>query len=321
MFRRTWQRAMTGLARSPGLTRFMQGRRPGMTRLAARFIAGGTAEDGVRLALALNAEHGLRASLFFLGETVDGTALVEENVAGKLAVAEKLAAAGLDVHVSLDTPQIGLPLDAEQCLTRSLRIAETIGRAAAGHPGFNALVFGMEDHTQVDATIALHDAVRDAGLPAALTLQAYLRRTEADLAGQIAAGGRVRLVKGAFVAGGDIAFVGRPAIKANFRRLIDLMFSADARESGFRPIVATHDERLLDFAAALADANGWPRGAYEFELLLGVRQALAERLAASGYTVRLYTPFGRDWWPYAMHRIGESPENALFLVRSLVSKG
>jgi proline dehydrogenase len=182
-------------------------------------------------------------------------------------------------------------------------------------------MFDMEDHSVVDATIALHDAVRSAGLPAALTLQAYLRRTEADIRAQIQRGARLRLVKGAFLAARDIAFTRQSEIKARSRQLIELMFSRGAREAGFYPIIATHDDQLHAYALERARSGGWCSGEYEFEMLLGVRNDVAENLARWGERVRLYLPFGSDWWPYAVRRIGENPRNATLLLRSLIGSG
>jgi len=170
----------------------------------------------------------------------------------------------------------------------------------------------------VTPTIELHDELKRGGLSVALTLQAYLRRTEQDLAVQVGLGSRVRLVKGAFAAPGTIAFTTQADIKNNFRRLITLMFGASARERGFYPIIATHDTQLHDFAIAAARENGWAPGRYEFEMLLGVRSDVAAALARRGERVRLYVPFGHDWWPYAARRIGESPRNGLLLARALL---
>lgn len=177
----------------------------------------------------------------------------------------------------------------------------------------------MEDQSVTDATIALHDALQDAGLSVALTLQAYLKRTAADLKRQIARGSKIRLVKGALAAGKDAAFMRRDDIKANYRRLIDLMFSAAARETHFYPIIATHDTQLRNYAIDRARANGWMAGQWEFEMLLGVRGGVAETLAGAGHRIRLYVSFGQDWWSYAVRRIGESPGNAALLARSMVS--
>ena len=181
------------------------------------------------------------------------------------------------------------------------------------------MMLDMEDQSIIDWTIALHDVLLSAKMPVALTLQAYLRRTKSDLLTQIRRGTRVRLVKGAFAAGRAVAFTSTGYIKANSRRLIDLMFSRAARDAGFYPIIATHDERLQQYAIECAAREGWRAGEYEFEMLLGVRDGIAEGLSRRGERVRFYLPFGRDWWPYAMRRIGENPHNASILLRSLVA--
>jgi proline dehydrogenase len=314
--RRVWQSTMIALARSPPMKRWMQGSRATST-IATRYVAGVTADKGVVRASELLKQKGLRSSLFYLGEYVDTPGLVEQNLTAKIEVTGLLQRAGLDIHVSVDPTQIGFLLDRGWAHRNAFAIAEAIAAATAGRAGVHALMLDMEDSSVVDPTISLHDALNDARLPVAVTLQAYLHRTEADLRSLIRRGARVRLVKGAFAAGGDIAFIGTSAIKTNSRRLIDLMLSREARDAGFYPIVATHDEKLHAHAIEQAQKYGWGPEEYEFEMLLGVRGDLAERLAADGQRVRLYLPFGRDWWPYAMRRIGENPGNAWLLARSL----
>jgi proline dehydrogenase len=314
--RRLWQSTMIALARSPRMERWMQGSHATST-IATRYVAGETAEKGVVRATELLTQKGLRSSLFYLGEYVDEPGLVEQNFAAKIEVTGLLQTAGLDVHVSVDPTQIGFLLDQGWARRNAFAIAEAIAAATAGRAGVHALMLDMEDSSVVDATISLHDVLNDARLPVALTLQAYLHRTEADLRSLVRRGSRVRLVKGALAAGGDVAFVGQSAIKTNFRRLIDLMLSRETRDAGFYPIVATHDEKLHSHAIERAQKYGWRPDEYEFEMLLGVRGDLAERLAADGQRVRLYLPFGRDWWPYAVRRIGENPRNGWLLARSL----
>jgi proline dehydrogenase len=318
MFRRTWQSGMIRLARSAALKRAFQDSRA-TSALAERYIAGGDAEAAIARAGALLSRDRIRSSLFYLGEYVDTRKLVAENVAAKLAAASLLGAAGLDVHVSVDPTQIGYGLDVGEARRNAFRIADAIAQHGTDRHGVHALMFDMEDQSVVDATISLHNDIRAAGLPVALTLQAYLRRTEADLAAQIRQGGRVRLVKGAFTAARTVAFTKRADIKANSRRLVDLMFSQTARDAGFYPIIATHDDRLQTYAITRAREGGWRAGDYEFEMLFGVRTELAGSLARQGERIRLYLPFGRDWWPYAMRRIGENPHNAWLLLRSLAA--
>jgi proline dehydrogenase len=317
--RRRWQAAMIGLACSPLAKNWAQNSRAG-TALATRYVAGTTAEQGVTCAADLWKKQQLHASLFYLGEYVDTLELVAENVAAKLAVAKVLAQAELDVHVSVDPTQIGHQIDPMTARGHAFEIAQTIARVSHGQPGVHLLMLDMEDQSVTDATLALHRDIRAAGLPVAVTLQAYLRRTEADLQALIEQGASVRLVKGAFVAGPDTAYTSGSEIKTASRNLIDQMLSKKAKSAGFKPIFATHDAALQQYASQRAQDLGWRKGLdYEFEMLLGVRGDLAVQQAARGERVRLYLPFGSAWWPHAMRRIGENPANALLLARSLIS--
>tara|TARA_R110000772_G_scaffold87094_20_gene181881 strand:+ start:445 stop:1377 length:933 start_codon:yes stop_codon:yes gene_type:complete len=309
---------MIRLARSPRMKNFMQTSKASSS-LASQYVAGETPMDGVTRALALLEKDGIRSSLFYMGEYVDTPGLVEENVLNKTEVAEELAAAAIDIHISVDPTQIGHQINPSLVRKHAERISAKIKELIGNKDGLNCLMFDMEDASLNDPTIELHNKLQDRGLPVALTLQAYLRRTAKDMAQQIERGSRVRLVKGAFAAGPDIAFVSQKEIKENSRRLIDMMFSAKAKQSGFYPIVATHDTRLHDYAIARANENSWKKHEYEFEMLLGVRGDVARELAAKGQNVRLYVPFGKDWWPHAVRRIGENPRNAVLLARSFAN--
>ena len=317
--RRTWQSAMIAMARSPGWTQRMQASRSA-SGLARRYVGGGNVEEALATARSLRSQ-GLQTSLFFLGEYLDSRELVEENVAAKIEVARRLADADLDVHVSVDPTQIGCSIDEQLGSGNAQRIAQVVREVSQGRPGLHCVMLDMEDFSVNQATLSLHERLLAAGFPVALTLQAYLHKTHGDMKRAIARGAKIRLVKGAFAARPDVAFTGLGEIKDNFRRLLDLMLGREARETGFYPIIATHDENLQAYAIDRARAAGWEQGEYEFEMLYGVRPALAQRLAEAGERVRLYLPFGRDWWPYAVRRIGENPRNALLLARSLVSSG
>ena len=316
MFRRMWQGTMIGMARSRRVKDFMQTSRA-TSFLSDQYVAGKSASAGVMRARELMAQHNIRSSLFYMGEYVDQMALVEENVANKIAVADELVQANLDVHVSLDPTQIGHHIDPGLVMERARMIAGLISRHAERKPGVHCLMFDMEDAALNDPTIRIHNHLQNEGYLVALTLQAYLKRTFKDMGEQVARGSRVRLVKGAFAAGSDIAYTRDTEIKGNTRKLIDLMFSKMARTRGFYPIIATHDTALHAYAVAKARQNGWQQGEYEFEMLLGVREDVARELAASGERVRLYVPFGQNWWPHAVRRIGENPKNAWLLARSL----
>ncbi len=317
--RRLWQMAMIKLARSQRVKAWAQSSRAG-TALATRYVAGSNVVEGVACATQLLRNKQIRASLFYLGEYVDTPELVAQNVAAKIAVATALGDAGLDVHVSVDPTQIGHQLNPAIARQNAFRIAEAIALASRSHAGSHMLMLDMEDQGVTDATLTLHNDIRAAGLPVAVTLQAYLKRSANDMNSLISSGATVRLVKGAFAAGDDVAYTTRREVKSNSRNLIDLMFSKDAKVTGFKPIIATHDDELQQYASQRAKEQGWVKGVeYEFEMLLGVRSELAELQASNGERVRLYTPFGSDWWPHAMRRIGENPANGLLLARSLVS--
>ena len=317
MFQTVWQSGMIALARSGRVKKFMQSSRA-TSFLSGKYVAGEKAADGVQRALSLLQGHGIRSSLFYMGEYVDTLDLVEQSVDSKIEIAQALQNEGLDIHVSVDPTQIGHHIDPALVADRAHRIAEAI-KAAIGDKtaSVNCLMFDMEDASLNDPTIAIHNKLQDEGYPVALTLQAYMRRTESDLKEQIARGSRVRLVKGAFAAGAQLAFQSRKEIKENSRKLISMMLSKTTKDAGFYPIIATHDTHLHDFAIQQARLNNWQPNSYEFEMLLGVREDVAIELAEKGERVRLYVPFGRDWWPHAVRRIGENPANAVLLARSL----
>ena len=318
MFRKIWQLAMISLARSKRVQGFAQNSRAS-SFLSGKYVSGNSADAGVERAKKLLKETGIRSSLFYMGEYVDDWDLVDVNVENKLEIAANLGKTGLDLHVSVDPTQIGYHLDPSVVAGHAEKLARAVQAAAGNREGVHCLMFDMEDASLNDATISVHNAMQDMGLPVALTLQAYLKRTRTDLAAQIKRGSKVRLVKGAFAAGSDVAYSLRADVKDNTRMLLHDMFSPAARKNGFYPIIATHDTAIQDYAISLARKNGWQAGEYEFEMLLGVRQDVARGLADSGERVRLYVPFGRDWWPHAARRIGENPANAVLLLRSMVS--
>jgi proline dehydrogenase len=316
---RVWQQSMIFLARHKGVKNFMQNR-AAMSELARRFVGGRDVSEALEKSRALKS-RGRTASLFYLGEYVEDLSVIDQTVAALKAITTELAEAHLDVFVCLDPTQVGYQIDEAMYRRHAFEISQEIKRVRkdAGSVSKNFLMLDMEDSSIVPATVSLYEALIEASLPAAITLQAYLFRTESDLQRVVANGGVVRLVKGAFAESKDIAFTNRSAIDASFMKLAILMLSDEARRSGFYPIFATHDDRLIEKIIAIADRQAWGKEAYEFEMLYGVRDDLQEKLVQRGEQLRLYVPFGTDWWPYAVRRVGESPKNARFLLRSLLA--
>jgi proline dehydrogenase len=305
---------MIRLARSPSITGFMQ-RNARASALARRFVGGAGVAEVARTAVDLK-RRGFDASLFYLGEYVSDPQLVQTNTTQKIAIAEELRRRGLDVHVSIDPTQVGYRISDEVGRNNAL----AIGRAIAAQPRTprSYLMLDMEDYGVVDKTLTLAAFLRGEGIPVALTLQAYLKRTERDLTRIIEAGpSAVRLVKGAFAESKERAWQSRRDIIDNYLRLSRLMLSDRARSAGFYPIFGTHDDAAARAIINMADKQGWKSGEYELEMLYGVRPRLQEDMRDAGQRVRLYLPFGEDWWPYAARRIGENPRNALFVLRAV----
>lgn len=314
---KVWQRAMIRLARSARVSAFAQ-RQPWLGGLASRFVGGPDAGSAVAAAAALRA-GGLSVSLFSLGEYAEDAQVAEATVGQLCLVAEALGTGGLDVHVSADPTQLGLMSSATACEANLRRVADAVARAcpAGARPGHDAVMLDMEDAATTETTLGLHDLLRRDCLPAAVTVQAYLHRSPGDLDRLIAAGAWVRLVKGAFAEPPQIAARRGAEISRRYRQGAAALLSRASREAGCYPSFATHDHNIIEEIITLARNQGWANEDFEFEMLHGVRPDLQHGLARRGYRVRVYLPFGPDWFPYAIRRIGESPRNLRFTLRAV----
>ncbi|CAB3686493.1 proline dehydrogenase family protein [Achromobacter pestifer] len=312
-----FQRTTIALARSPTMGRAMRAL-AARSSLARRFVGGADVDAAVQTALRLRDVHGIRASLFYLGEYVADPVAIEHNVAQAIDACNALGKAGLDAHVSVDPTAIGYMESDARGAENARRIGNALRQAAGG--GRDWMVLDMEDSGIRDRTCALHRDLLEAGLPAGLTLQARRRRTPEDLVWAIQQRTSLRLVKGAFPERA-LDHAGRERIDQAYLDAASIMLSREAQESGFYPVFGTHDDRLAGAIMALARARGWSPDAFEFEMLYGVRPDWQLALRGLGYNVRVYLPFGGDWWPYAIRRVGENPRNAWLLARSLTSDG
>ena len=278
-----------------------------------RFVAGTEAADAVRAARALAAE-GLYATVDHLGEDTREPLQAAATRDAYLVLLDRLADAGLAGHaeVSVKLSAIGryLPGDgAGIALDHARAICEAAGRAGT------TVTLDMEDHTTTDATLKILAALRADFPGTGAVLQAYLRRTEADCRDLAGPGSRVRLCKGAYAEPPSAAYQDRHEIDLAYVRCLRVLMAGE----GY-PMVATHDPRLVAIAAMLAARHGREPGTYEFQMLYGVRPAEQRRLAASGERVRVYVPYGDQWYGYLMRRLAERPANMAFFARSLVSR-
>jgi proline dehydrogenase len=276
--------------------------------MVRRFVAGDSLDEVLPAIERLHA-RGLRTTVDVLGEAVATEADARAAAARYLEVIDALAAAGLDLHVSLKPSQMGLAIDPD--LAR-----DNVATIAARAIKVGAFVrIDMEDHTTTDATLELWRSVRptdhgDADL--GVVLQAALRRTPGDLELIMDAGGRIRLCKGAYREPAAVAYQDKSEVDAAYERLMLRLLRA-----GSYPAIATHDVRLIRRATEVAGAEGIPRASFEFQMLYGVRRDLQEQLVDAGWRVRTYVPFGTQWYPYFMRRLAERPANVGFVLRNL----
>ena len=312
-----WQKFMIYLARNEKIKLFFQSRKK-LSQLASKFVGGKDESEALTKNLSLKDEN-ICASLFFLGEYVSDLKVVEKTIDSLMKITKMLSKSRLDIHISVDPTQIGLQIDKSICFSNLIKLAENIREnSTEKHNRINKcfLMIDMEDGSVCDDTITLYNQLLEKDLPVGITLQAYLYRTESDLQKTIDAGGNVRLVKGAFAEHRKIALTSKKEINQAFYSQSKMMLSVEAKTKGFYPIFATHDDKMIDKINKIASENNWAKDDYEFEMLYGVRVDYQKELVNGGYKLRLYLPYGKDWWPYAIRRVGENPKNIKYLLRN-----
>jgi len=281
--------------------------------MVRRFVAGETLEEALGALERLRAA-GFRTTVDILGESVGSAAAAHAAADAYVETLDALAARGLDRNVSVKLSGIGLELDEALCRANVGRIVDRAVELGA------FVRIDMEGHQTTDATFALWEAVRpaDGVRPSAdcgVVVQAALRRSADDVERLIAAGARVRLCKGAYKEPAEIAFTARVEVDASYRSLMARLLA-----DGVFPALATHDPALIRQARTLAAESAIEPHRFEFQMLYGVRRDLQERLVAAGYGVRVYVPFGREWYPYFMRRLAERPANIAFVLRTVLSE-
>jgi proline dehydrogenase len=283
--------------------------------VVARYVAGDLAADAVEVAGKLEAA-GMLVTLDHLGEDTSdaqqAAAVGDEYVALlKLLTAQGLAG-GARAEVSVKPTAVGLGLAEHGEQTATENIAKIC--AAAREAGTTVTV-DMEDHTAVDATLRIVRTLRDDYPDLGCVIQSQLRRSADDCADLATPGSRVRLCKGAYNAPPDVAFATRAEVDRSYARCLRILM----RGSGY-PMLATHDPRLIEIAAAQAHLRGRSPGDFEYQMLYGIRPAEQQRLADAGARMRVYVPYGIDWYAYLVRRLAERPANLAFFARSLATR-
>lgn len=301
------RRGLLALATRPALQRWLTASRLAR-RAAGRFVAGETADAALAVAAILE-RQGLLATIDQLGEHVAGPAEAAAAAAEYCHLVEQIAARGLRANVSIKPTHVGLALpDGPALAAINLR---TVLEWAAPRGVFVRL--DMESSAYTQATLELVARLRSEGFSEiGPVIQAYLYRSDADIARLCAEGVRVRLCKGAYQEPPAIAYPYKADVDAAYARLMEHLL-----RRGAYPALATHDDHLIVLARQVAARAGVTADRFEFQMLYGIRRGLQADLVRAGYTVRVYVPYGRQWYPYFMRRLAERPANLFFLLRSL----
>ena len=295
-------------------------RMPVTRSVVTRFVAGGATADAVAAVTRLRAA-GLQVTLDRLGEDTTDRAQADATVAAYGELIRALDGAGLatgaEVSVKLSAVGASLPASADvpdggEAYARAG--ARSIVQTAYRHGA--RVTLDMEDHTTVDATLRTLAALRAEAPDVGVAIQAMLHRTEADLAGLVGAGSRVRLVKGAYNEPPAVAFTDPAEVDRAYVRGLKILMAGD----GY-PMVGSHDPRLISIAQELAAGAGRGPHDYEHQMLYGIRPEEQHRLVEAGRTVRVYVPYGSDWYGYFTRRLAERPANLLFFLRAVATKG
>ena len=276
---------------------------------ARRFIAGETIDEAIAACRAIQAS-GLTTTLDYLGESVSSIPEADGATRAYLGVMDRIATAGIERNVSLKLTQLGLTIDRATCVDNLRRILD-----AASAQQFFVRV-DMENSPFTSVTLDVFETMWQQGYRnAGVVLQSCLPRSEADAARMNALGARVRLVKGAYKEPREVAYQSKAEVDAAFVRVMRVLLA-----DGEYPAIATHDPAMIAATRSFASERSIAPDRFEFQMLYGIRRDLQASLHADGYRLRIYVPFGREWFPYFMRRLGERPANVGFVIRGILGE-
>jgi proline dehydrogenase len=298
----------SGLAASTTLKKLAS--RYGMRRpdsFARRFIAGETVEEALPAARAIE-ESGLKVTLDLLGESVTSSEAAAQATRMYLSVMTAIEGAGIGRNISLKLTQLGLDVDRATSIDNLRRILD-----AASKAGFFVRI-DMENSPYTESTLEIFETLWNIGYrDVGVVIQSCLKRSADDVKRMNTLGARVRLVKGAYREPKDVAFQQKSEVDQAFVDLMKLLV-----RDGHYPAIATHDPAMIAATTEFASAHGIAKDRYEFQMLYGIRRDLQTQLASAGHPFRVYVPFGKEWFPYFMRRLGERPANVGFVLRGIL---
>jgi proline dehydrogenase len=298
------------LSENPSLRNFAERSSMGR-RVSSRFVAGTEILDAVRATQAIN-RTGMSVTIDNLGENVTNPDEARHSAQLYDQILDAIVANQLNANISLKLMHMGL--DVDEKLARDI-VAGLVAKAASMNPpGFVRVDMEGSPYTQrtLDFVHELHRMPRNAN-SVGTVIQSYLKRSKSDVEKLLGEGIRIRLCKGAYKESADIAFAAKSDVDANYVKLAKVLL-----KSGIYHGLATHDENMIQQAESFAVNEKIPADSFEFQMLYGIRRDLQQRLVRKGWRVRVYIPFGTEWYPYFMRRLGERPANVLFIARNLL---
>ena len=279
-------------------------------RAARRFVAGETMDDAIAAIRALNS-NGIQATVDHLGENVATEADARRATQDYLDVLDRIGRDGVKSQASLKLTQLGLDLGHDVCRENAARVL----RKACEVGTF--ICIDMESTDYTDRTLAILRSLRQEFANVGIVVQSYLYRSQDDIAALCREGYNIRLCKGAYQEPPDKAFPRKADVDANYVALAHMLLSEESRACGAYGAFATHDPKMIDAVKAYVAEHNVPRDQFEFQMLYGIRRDLQQQLAKEGYTVRVYVPYGTEWYPYLMRRLAERPANVWFILSNL----
>jgi proline dehydrogenase len=298
---------LLSLSESPALKKFILSSKTAR-RVSRRFVAGEKLVEALAAAAAVN-RQGMTATLDRLGENVNTVTEARDAAAAYLGIFDRIREAGVNSNVSIKLTQLGLDLDSNLC---KCSVAE-IAKRAESHGSF--LRIDMEGSAHTERTLRLFREVHDHSQAVGIVIQAYLYRSEEDTRDLLKAGARIRLCKGAYKEPKEIAFPHKRQVNDNFVRLMKILL-----DSGIYHAVATHDRRMIDATINYAAQHKIGKNRFEFQMLYGIQRDLQQQLVRDGYPVRVYIPYGTEWFPYFMRRLAERPANVFFILKNILRR-
>ncbi len=276
--------------------------------VSRRFVAGEVLDDAVEATRALN-KRGMHVSLDHLGENVSDAKEAASAAQDYINILDRIKQAGVDANISIKLTALGLDISQELCEQNLIRILEH----GQQFPIFVRIDMEGSAYTEqtVDITLRMHERFEHVGT----VIQSCLYRSKKDTEQLIAQGVRVRLVKGAYKEPKSVAFQNKSEVDHNYVRLMTMLLL-----HGNYPAIATHDEAIINATCKYARDNGISKAAFEFQMLYGIRRDLQEKLVGQGYNMRVYVPYGSQWYPYLMRRMAERPANPVFVMSNAIRK-